>query len=455
LLQPSTLANSGSVKNITIEASASLTMQDGTMAVAGNWENNGTFIPGTGTVAFNGTSDQTISNTAGETFNIMTINKASGVVLLSNNLTINSALNLTNGIIDLQASNLNMASNTVNGGSATSYVRTSGAGVLKRNVSNSAVIFPVGNSAYNPATLSNIGTSDEFSLRVYDYVSSTGVEGGVPTSGQAVNRTWMVSEALTGGSNVTLKMQWNTGEEVNGFVYSPGFMNVNHHNGSIWEELVVLNESNSPFFVEQTGITSFSPFTIGITGSPLPIELISFQANCQGTDQVAVTWSTASEHNTSHFVVEKSRDGVNWVNLKSLDAAGNSTTIIEYALTDTDVSNGISYYRLTQFDTDGASETFNIASVNCGTQAITSKLVTYPNPSNGSFYLDFYSYDLTGPSSISVFDSRGLIIYSQEVLVEKGSNVFHIEKMDAAPGMYYIQVSNGATTSYIVKHSLR
>ena len=82
-------------------------------------------------------------------------------------------------------------------------------------------------------------------------------------------------------------------------------------------------------------------------------------------------------------------------------------------------------------------------------------MVTYPNPSNGSFYLDFYTQDLTGPSSIAVFDSRGVIVYRQEVLVQKGSNVFHIEKMDAAPGMYYIQVSNGTTTSYIVKHSLR
>jgi hypothetical protein len=41
------------------------------------------------------------------------------------------------------------------------------------------------------------------------------------------------------------------------------------------------------------------------------------------------------------------------------------------------------------------------------------------------------------------------------VTVEKGNNVFHIENMDVAPGMYYIKVSNGTTTSNIVKHSLR
>ena len=195
--------------------------------------------------------------------------------------------------------------------------------------------------------------------------------------------------------------------------------------------------------------------TVNVYISGLPIELISFQAKCAGNNDVDITWSTASEHNTNHFVVEKSRDGVNWVILNTLGAAGNSTSVIEYAITDTDAANGTTYYRLTQFDTDGASKKFNITSVNCGEQTVTSNLVTYPNPSNGSFYIDFYSHDVTGLSSISVSDSRGLIIYRQDVLVEKGSNVFHIEDLEAAPGMYYIQVSNGTTTSYIVKHSLR
>ena len=452
--QPSTLANSGSVKNITIEVGATLTMQNGTLVVVGNWENNGTFDAGTGTVQFGGTINTTIGGSASNNFNNVEMNK-SGEALLISPATIAGSLTLTNGNLNIEGYTLDMGSQVINGGSASSYVKTIGSGELKRDVSSSPVVFPVGKSSYNPATLTNTGTADNFSVRVYDYVSTTGVEGGAQTTGQVVNRTWMVSEALTGGSDVTLKMQWNTGEELNGFVYNPGFMNVNHHNGSLWEELGVLNESNSPFYVEQSGISSFSPFTIGITGSPLPIELISFQANCAGNKQVEVTWSTASEHNTSHFVVEKSRDGLNWITLNTLGAAGNSTTVIEYALTDNNEVSGTTYYRLTQFDNDGVSETFNIASVNCGEQAVTSNLVTYPNPSNGSFYVDFYTQDLTGPSSISVFDSRGVIIYRQDVLVEKGSNVFHIEKMEAAPGMYYIQVSNGTTTSYIVKHSLR
>ncbi len=466
LQQPSTLANSGSARNITIESGASLTMQNGVMTVAGNWENKGTFVPGTGTVEFNGASDQTISNTAGETFNKLTINKGSGVVLLSNNVTISNQLNLTSGIIDLQASNLNMASNTVNGGSATSYVKTSGAGELKRNLAVGATtLFPIGRSTYNPAELVKSGSSHSFGVRVTDAVTANGLDNGAVSTGKNMKRMWHITPAAgytagNGAVSVSLIYEDNASNFLNGFSNNAADRQMFHFGGT-WENITsgtfVTGDYavSNYFYCTQPGVTNFSPFTISNFGTALPIELISFQANCAGDKQVDVTWSTASEHNTSHFVVEKTRDGVNWVNLKSLDAAGNSTTIIQYALTDTDVANGTSYYRLTQFDTDGASETFNIASVNCGEQATKTKLVTYPNPSNGSFYIDFYSHDLTGPSSISVSDSRGLIIYRQDVIVEKGSNVFNIEKMDAAPGMYYIQVSNGTTTSYIVKHSLR
>ncbi len=141
--------------------------------------------------------------------------------------------------------------------------------------------------------------------------------------------------------------------------------------------------------------------------------------------------------------------------MNTLGAAGNSNSVIEYALTDTDVVSGTTYYRLTQFDIDGVSETFNIVSANCSSNETAITLISYPNPSNGSFYLDFYTKDITGPSFISVFDARGVVIYRQDVLVEKGSNVFHIEDLESAPGMYYIQVSNETNTSYIVKHSLR
>jgi hypothetical protein len=466
-LQPSTLGNSGSVNNITIEVGATLTMQNGTLVVIGDWINNGTFVPGTGTVEFSGAANQSITRAAGETFNKVTINKSAGVVSLLNNVAINNTLTLTSGIIDLQASDLNMASNTISGGTVASYVRTSGAGELKRNLAVGATtLFPIGRSTYNPVELVKSGSSHTFGVRVTDAVTANGLDNGAVSTGKNMKRMWHITPAAgytasNGAVSVSLIYENNAANFLNGFINGQADRQMFHFGGT-WENItsgtfVTGNYAVSNyFFCRQPGVTNFSPFTVSNFGTELPIELISFQANCEGDKQVDVTWSTASEHNTSHFVVEKSRDGVNWTTLNTMGAAGNSTTVIEYTLTDNNVSSGTTYYRLTQFDNDGASETFNVASVNCGAQLeITSNLVTYPNPSNGSFYVDFYTHDITGPSLISVVDSRGVIIYRQDVLVEKGSNVFHIEDLEAAPGMYYIQVSNGTTTSYIVKHSLR
>ncbi|MEY3236934.1 MAG: hypothetical protein RI883_1035 [Bacteroidota bacterium] len=196
-------------------------------------------------------------------------------------------------------------------------------------------------------------------------------------------------------------------------------------------------------------------YRLVITPNPLPIELISFQANCKGNKQVEVTWSTASEHNASYYIIDKSRDGITWNVIETALAAGNTSSISNYSIFDENTQDGINYYRLTQYDMDGIFEIFNIVSANCSSNEIATTLISYPNPSNEGFYLDLYTQEFKGLTEITISDAKGVMVYSQEVLVEKGSNVFHIEDMNAAPGMYYIKVSNGTTISYIVKHSLR
>ena len=97
--------------------------------------------------------------------------------------------------------------------------------------------------------------------------------------------------------------------------------------------------------------------------SALPVELISFTGKKQ-TNSNMLYWSTASEYNTSHFIIEKSDDGVDWIVIGQVQSAGNSTQRLDYSLEDKDVSQVINYYRLRQYDIDGVDDIFGPIAIN-------------------------------------------------------------------------------------------
>lgn len=94
----------------------------------------------------------------------------------------------------------------------------------------------------------------------------------------------------------------------------------------------------------------------------LPIELMSF-SGIEEQDYNLLTWSTASEQNNDYFLLERSEDGVKWNNINSTDGMGNSNTKMNYSFRDFTFTNSLNYYRLSQVDFDGVSETFNIISI--------------------------------------------------------------------------------------------
>jgi hypothetical protein len=96
--------------------------------------------------------------------------------------------------------------------------------------------------------------------------------------------------------------------------------------------------------------------------SGLPIELIEFSGTNKGENNY-LFWSTATENNTSYFNLQKSRDGETWTTISTINAAGNSTTQIDYNLTDYKVEPIVNYYRLQQYDFDGVYEEFNPISI--------------------------------------------------------------------------------------------
>jgi hypothetical protein len=209
--------------------------------------------------------------------------------------------------------------------------------------------------------------------------------------------------------------------------------------------------SGTPYTTFRSGITSFSPFSVTST-SALPIELISFQANCANNKTVDVTWSTATEHNSYYFRVDKSRDGIQWDVLGTIGAAGHSTNVIDYALTDIFPAPGINYYRLTQYDVNGSYEMFDIYVTVCKDQQSGTVLSVFPNPSLGDFNVELQTEELEGEATLMITDAKGAVVHSQDIKVIKGANNYIIQRSEADPGIYYIIVELDGKR-FVFKHS--
>ena len=104
----------------------------------------------------------------------------------------------------------------------------------------------------------------------------------------------------------------------------------------------------------------FTLATINKLTTPLPIDLVSFEANAND-DQVDLKWITASEINNDFFTIERSADAKEWKEV--LAGAGNSNQTINYFDSDYEPLTGISYYRLKQTDFNDQSSYSNIVPV--------------------------------------------------------------------------------------------
>ncbi len=110
----------------------------------------------------------------------------------------------------------------------------------------------------------------------------------------------------------------------------------------------------------------------------LPIDLSSFEgeATIKGN---RLNWTTLSEVNNKGFEIQRSLNGNNFEEIGFLDGAGNTSGQQSYELLDTEIEEGIRYYRLKQIDLNGAFTYSEIIKIYRESQA-DIEFSIYPNP---------------------------------------------------------------------------
>lgn len=427
----------------------------------GNWLNSVglPFSYGTSTVVFNKTSAaQSITRASGESFYNLTINNTFGTapqITLAKPVTVYGTLTLTSGLVSTTATNvLTMASgSTTSIGSSTSYV--TGPMIYRKASSGASTLnFPVGKStSYRPVELNVTHSSTSSAQYTVEAQNSSAQALGYiipPTiSHVSSQRYWQIDRSgATNLTTATVRLYYATtgiDDQVTDFANLAIAKNVG--SGTTWVDIGGTATANGNGSILSGAFTTFSRFTLANKtggGNPLPVELLKFTGKLNKQGEVDLVWTTASEQNTSHFIIQRSSNLKNFEDIASVNAKGYSNEITPYDAIDVKPLQGTSYYRLIQVDRDGNENIYEPISIFVAPKISWS---VYPNPIVGSeFNVTIEKSDAIKALDISLQDIQGRSIQTKTFNFEQGSTCKISLPRPMASGLYMIVITQGDET---------
>jgi len=173
-------------------------------------------------------------------------------------------------------------------------------------------------------------------------------------------------------------------------------------------------------------------------GVPLPIELISFNAEVADNHAVELSWQTASEINNDFFTIEKSKDAKDWKEVKIIDGAGNSSEKLSYKSVDERPYSGISYYRLKQTDFDGKF-TYSDIEVVTRNGLEENEINIYPNPGTDQMTIEGNKVEL---SEFALYNIYGQNVSTLLKITGQNTSSITIDISRLSNGIYTLKTKN-------------
>lgn len=330
-----------------------------------------------------------------------------------------------------------VAGGSISGAGNGNYVITASTFAGLRREGMGSGDFHIGTAAaYLPVTaFNNTGATDVFTAHV------TTTTPSCVAANHSVTATWDIAEAVAGGSNVTLSLDY--ANAATGIDFSAATAKVIHCTGSVVD---YANGSVSGTVASGGGFTVFSPF--GISSDPaLPLELISFTGKAAGAVNV-VSWETLSEKNLEWHIVERSADGIHWKEAGRTPAFNGGLRAHRYTWTDA-APFARTYYRLRSTGRDAVESVGpSIEVLRAEDELAITQL--YPSPVSDLLNVQFTNHH-EEVVEMEVSDADGRIVAQKTVQARRGVQTATVEVQTLPSGVYQIRCRNAEQTTRLVR----
>ena len=414
-----------------------------------------------GALIFNGSNPQTIpqsklpnSGTDSLFFGKVILENTSPLPFtLTENLIIHDSLVLTNGNLKSDSTAMVILQDSaIISGSSTAYVE--GPIMKLGTTAGQNLMVPIGTDAvYAPITISEITSpSSEVTMQYYSEPPPFGVEAFEGGIDNVLDDGYWTVEKNENTGDIDITLTWEDSDDAG--IYEVDDLVVVGWNGTEWLNYgqETSGEEGAGGFV--TSLYSEPPpfgveaFTIGSASAlnALPVELSEFEAVPE-SDRVYLKWQTESEINSSHFIVERSIDGIDFKEIESVDSEGSISASTRYFVKDNSPFHGLNYYRLKMVDNDGSYEYSPVEAVYLkdGVSALV-----YPNPVRDVLFIQVDEW-IDEEVRIEIFDMNANRIF--ESMIYFNTSEFQVPTNNinvSFAGTYVLRIT-GKTGSKIVK----
>ena len=260
-----------------------------------------------------------------------------------------------------------------------------------------------------------------------------------PPGNTHISRVYQFSNTTNAFSG-SIQIDYIDGAELNGIPEAALTLNI--HNGTSWAAYPATTRDASNNYVLTNGLSgiTLNELTLADLTAPLPLTWLSFTATVQNNSQSLLQWSTAHEQNTKDFYIQHSADGINWVTIGSLPAAGNSNSTRHYNYIHTNPEKGLNYYRIKQTDID-SRYTYSTVRMLSFTRAL-QPLTIIGNPVTNNVL----TIQVNMATSLAFYTADGKLLWQKQV----NAGTRSIDVSSYAKGTYLLKTIT--TTQTVVIH---
>ncbi|HEU4472215.1 MAG TPA: T9SS type A sorting domain-containing protein [Flavisolibacter sp.] len=240
------------------------------------------------------------------------------------------------------------------------------------------------------------------------------------------------------GATGTANPAWNGSEyEYITHYYVPPANTTLSNNGDRYRVVVSTTASNlSNGNCQVTdGVSVINLSVLDCEGWVLDTKLLSFNGQLQN-DRASLVWTTSKEEEPIYFEVERSKDGLNYAKIATVQGHNNAAAETNtYYLTDSTLINGSARYRIAMVNNQGGRKYSRV--IQLGNKMESFAISNIVNPFSSDLQFDL-TLDKDAKLEVKLLDLTGSVVKEQVYNGRAGLNNFTLQQLNGLPSAVYV-----------------